>query len=106
MNSPCRMISDGGELTESFSLVSVNGHPMCLNIYDVRLEDTRPACGLNWPPDIKNITVYLDVCPIHNICAPHHNDYLSLAQGCCPGNARGEKVRAVDRMSSSVAQRI
>jgi len=33
---------------------------MCLNIYDVRFEDLRPACGLNWPPDIHNITIYLD----------------------------------------------
>lgn len=34
---------------------------MCINIYDVRLEDTKPACGMNWPPDIKPITDYLDV---------------------------------------------
>ncbi|KAI5893580.1 alpha/beta-hydrolase [Schizophyllum commune H4-8] len=33
---------------------------MCMNIYDVRLDDTAPACGMNWPPDIKPITEYLD----------------------------------------------
>ncbi|KAF7335334.1 Pheromone-processing carboxypeptidase KEX1 [Mycena sanguinolenta] len=38
----------------------VNGQPMCINIYDVRLDDTSPACGMNWPPDIKPITTYLD----------------------------------------------
>ncbi|KAF8231386.1 alpha/beta-hydrolase [Tricholoma matsutake] len=37
----------------------VDGKDMCLNIYDVRLHDTRPACGMNWPPDIKPITDYL-----------------------------------------------
>ncbi|KAJ6560307.1 Alpha/Beta hydrolase protein [Mycena capillaripes] len=38
----------------------VNGHEMCINIYDVRLDDTMPACGMNWPPDIKPVTTYLD----------------------------------------------
>ncbi|KAI0068606.1 alpha beta-hydrolase [Artomyces pyxidatus] len=32
---------------------------MCLNIYDVRLKDEFPACGMNWPYDLKNITTYL-----------------------------------------------
>ncbi|KAI9467108.1 alpha/beta-hydrolase [Lactarius psammicola] len=32
---------------------------LCLNIYDVRLKDENPACGMNWPTDLKNITSYL-----------------------------------------------
>ncbi|KAH9179594.1 carboxypeptidase KEX1 [Lactarius sanguifluus] len=32
---------------------------LCLNIYDVRLKDQSPACGMNWPTDLKNITTYL-----------------------------------------------
>ncbi|KAI0307074.1 carboxypeptidase KEX1 [Multifurca ochricompacta] len=32
---------------------------LCLNVYDVRLKDERPACGMNWPIDLKNITSYL-----------------------------------------------
>jgi len=32
---------------------------LCLNIYDVRLKDENPACGMNWPIDLKNITTYL-----------------------------------------------
>ncbi|KAI9513301.1 alpha/beta-hydrolase [Russula earlei] len=32
---------------------------LCLNIYDVRLKDDIPACGMNWPYDLKNITSYL-----------------------------------------------
>lgn len=40
----------------------VDGNDTCLNIYDVRLHDTAPACGMNWPPDIKPITDYLRVC--------------------------------------------
>jgi len=37
----------------------IDGKDSCLNIYDVRLHDTWPACGMNWPPDIKPITDYL-----------------------------------------------
>ncbi|KAJ8516650.1 hypothetical protein ONZ45_g6071 [Pleurotus djamor] len=38
----------------------VKGQDMCINIYDIRYDDTKPACGMNWPPDIKPITTYLD----------------------------------------------
>lgn len=31
----------------------------CFNVYDVRLKDTYPACGMNWPPDLKQLTPYL-----------------------------------------------
>lgn len=31
----------------------------CWNMYDVRLRDTWPACGMNWPPDLKTVTPYL-----------------------------------------------
>jgi carboxypeptidase C (cathepsin A) len=34
---------------------------LCLNIYDVRLKDEIPACGMNWPYDLKNVTSYLRV---------------------------------------------
>ncbi|KAK7470149.1 Cell death protease [Stygiomarasmius scandens] len=37
-----------------------DGQKMCINIYDVRYDDTAPACGMNWPPDIKPVTDYLD----------------------------------------------
>src|ERR1700761_3070756 len=26
---------------------------MCYNMYDVRLKDTSPSCGMNWPPDLE-----------------------------------------------------
>lgn len=40
-------------------VLSVNGNTMCVNIYDIRLSDTYPACGMNWPPDLSYITPYL-----------------------------------------------
>ncbi|KAJ9093470.1 hypothetical protein QFC19_008329 [Naganishia cerealis] len=30
-----------------------------MNVYDVRLTDEWPACGMNWPPDLTDIYQYL-----------------------------------------------
>lgn len=35
------------------------GAGRCINIYDVRLTDTSPACGMNWPPVLAHMTPYL-----------------------------------------------
>jgi carboxypeptidase D len=31
----------------------------CYNMYDVRLTDSFPSCGMNWPPDLTDVTPYL-----------------------------------------------
>lgn len=31
----------------------------CVNMYDIRLRDTWPSCGMNWPPDLPDVTTYL-----------------------------------------------
>lgn len=31
----------------------------CYNMYDLRLRDSYPFCGMNWPPDLKTVTPYL-----------------------------------------------
>ncbi|KAF5388045.1 hypothetical protein D9615_000707 [Tricholomella constricta] len=52
----------------------VDGKDMCLNIYDIRLHDTVPDCGMNWPPDIKPVTTFLgrkDV--VHALHADAHS---------------------------------
>jgi carboxypeptidase D len=36
-----------------------NGNLQCVNMYDVRLTDSYPSCGMNWPPDLSNVTPYL-----------------------------------------------
>lgn len=30
-------------------------------MYDVRLDDDVPACGMNWPVDLVDISTYLHV---------------------------------------------
>ncbi|THG98100.1 hypothetical protein EW026_g4029 [Hermanssonia centrifuga] len=37
----------------------MDGKLKCLNMYDVRLYDTSPECGMNWPPDLPAIYTYL-----------------------------------------------
>ncbi|KAK4158512.1 Alpha/Beta hydrolase protein [Chaetomidium leptoderma] len=31
----------------------------CYNMYDIRLKDVFPSCGMNWPPDLTNVAPYL-----------------------------------------------
>ncbi|KAI5462400.1 serine carboxypeptidase [Mariannaea sp. PMI_226] len=36
-----------------------NGAQSCINMYDVRLKDSYPSCGMSWPPDLEFVTPYL-----------------------------------------------
>jgi len=36
-----------------------SGKLQCTNMYDVRLKDEYPSCGMNWPPDLTSVTPYL-----------------------------------------------
>ncbi|KAI9167675.1 Pheromone-processing carboxypeptidase KEX1 [Paramyrothecium foliicola] len=38
---------------------SGNGDDSCYNMYDVRLKDSYPSCGMNWPKDLKAVVPYL-----------------------------------------------
>lgn len=35
------------------------GDQECINMYDVRLRDSHPSCGMNWPPDLEAVGPYL-----------------------------------------------
>ncbi|KAK4050424.1 Cell death protease [Microbotryomycetes sp. JL201] len=62
-NGQCENILSA--ITDS-TIQSVNGQNMCVNNYDVRLTDTHPACGMNWPPDLADITPYLQRNDVKN----------------------------------------
>ncbi|KAK4049619.1 Cell death protease [Microbotryomycetes sp. JL221] len=62
-NGACENILSA--VTDS-TIQSVNGQSMCVNNYDVRLTDTHPACGMNWPPDLADITPYLQRQDVKN----------------------------------------
>jgi len=40
---------------------------MCINIYDIRLNDTAPACGMNWPPEMPNVNNFLKVLHLSRV---------------------------------------
>lgn len=42
-------------------LYRLNGKKVCMNVYDVRLVDDYPACGMNWPPDLPDVYTFLRV---------------------------------------------
>lgn len=46
---------------------------LCLNVYDVRLKDVIPACGLNWPLELIDVTSYLRVCSLSQRHALHYS---------------------------------
>lgn len=56
-NRACEQIlSDMLRLTQK---KGKNGENQCINMYDVRLTDSYPSCGMNWPPDLQYVTPYL-----------------------------------------------
>ncbi|EAS31702.3 pheromone-processing carboxypeptidase KEX1 [Coccidioides immitis RS] len=67
----------------------------CINMYDIRLRDEFPSCGMNWPPDLKHITPYLRRDDV--ISALHVNDDKRTGWRECTGavssnfNARNSK---------------
>lgn len=49
-----------GAVLKSF-IKEVDGTKMCMNVYDIRLTDTYPSCGMSWPPDLAQVTPWLRV---------------------------------------------
>ncbi|KAJ1888454.1 Cell death protease [Kickxella alabastrina] len=39
---------------------------ICYNMYDLRLTDTQPSCGMNWPPEVGFYTEYLNRRDVQN----------------------------------------
>ncbi|TIB98733.1 alpha/beta-hydrolase [Wallemia mellicola] len=54
--SECELIMD--QITGSHRKYE-NGKATCLNTYDYRLRDEYPACGMNWPNELHDVTEYL-----------------------------------------------
>ncbi|OMJ08473.1 Pheromone-processing carboxypeptidase KEX1 [Smittium culicis] len=36
------------------------GDMTCLNVYDLRLKENKPSCGMDWPPGLSQMTQYLN----------------------------------------------
>ncbi|KAF4965194.1 hypothetical protein FZEAL_10786 [Fusarium zealandicum] len=59
------------------------GDDSCINMYDVRLKDSYPSCGMNWPPDLKHLTPYLRREDV--VKALHVSDMKSVGWSECNG---------------------
>jgi len=65
----------------------------CYNMYDVRLKDSYPSCGMNWPPDLKTVTPYLrrqDVVDALHINTDKRTGW-SECSGAVSSNFRAQK---------------
>lgn len=47
------------EILRQTTTINSDGVKECVNMYDIRLKDVFPACGMNWPPDLGYVTPYL-----------------------------------------------
>ncbi|KAJ2719338.1 Cell death protease, partial [Coemansia sp. Benny D115] len=45
----------------------------CYNMYDLRLTDTHPSCGMNWPPEVSQYTAYLNRKDVQHALNIHPN---------------------------------
>jgi len=74
-----------------------NGRMECYNMYDIRLRDTLPQCGMNWPPDLTSVTPYLRRKDV--VDALHVNAAKSTGWHECDGNV-GTAFRATNSKPS------
>lgn len=70
----------------------------CVNMYDIRLHDDHPSCGMSWPPDLVHVGPYLRRPDVIN--ALHIND-AKLREGWteCNGDV-GQNFRALNSVPS------
>ncbi|KAK6583893.1 hypothetical protein PZA11_003623 [Diplocarpon coronariae] len=47
------------DLLHETVVTNPDGKDECFNMYDIKLKDTYPSCGMNWPPDLAEVTPYL-----------------------------------------------
>lgn len=82
------------EILTAFLQITRTGSnpPTCYNMYDVRLRDTSPSCGMQWPPDLGGLTAYLRRHAV--VSALHVSDGKNTGWEECRG-AVGTAFRAV-----------
>ncbi|KAF3760867.1 hypothetical protein M406DRAFT_99401 [Cryphonectria parasitica EP155] len=83
------------EILSETSTTGASGKKECYNMYDVRLKDTYPSCGMNWPPDLKSVTPYLrrkEVTEALHI-NPAKNTGWTECSGAVSGNFRASNSR-------------
>ncbi|KAE8393919.1 pheromone-processing carboxypeptidase kex1 [Aspergillus alliaceus] len=52
-------IGDCESVLQELLSKTLDSDQKCYNMYDIRLRDTAPSCGMNWPLDLKDVKPYL-----------------------------------------------
>ena len=79
----------------------------CTNMYDVRLTDSFPSCGMNWPPDLKDITPYLRRADVVKALHVNHDKMTGWTEcnGAVGGAFRSRKsVPSIDILPDILKQ--
>lgn len=79
------------------STIGADGKKQCYNMYDIRLRDEHPACGMNWPRDLKNMRPYLRNPNVINALHVNQNK-VSGWEECT--SAVGSAMRNIESRSS------
>lgn len=80
------------------STVASDGKKMCYNMYDIRLRDTHPSCGMNWPPDLEHVRPYLRDPMV--VSALHVNENKVSGWEECVGSV-GSAMRNIESPTSA-----
>jgi carboxypeptidase D len=74
-----------------------SGKSECINMYDIKLTDSYPSCGMNWPPDLTTVTPYLRRPDV--LTALHIKPGKTSGWTECNGNV-GNAFRAINSVPS------
>ncbi|KAF4121086.1 hypothetical protein GMORB2_2573 [Geosmithia morbida] len=67
-----------------YGLRDGSGNEECINMYDIRLRDSYPTCGMSWPPDLEHVEPYLQRREVTE--ALHVNPQRNMGWTECNGN--------------------
>ncbi|KAG8824527.1 Cell death protease [Serendipita sp. 401] len=79
-----------GAVLASYTKQHSDGTSTCMNVYDMRLTDSYPSCGMTWPPDLAQITPWLRK---HSVVNALHAEAKDAAWQECSGQV-GMVLRA------------
>ncbi|KAL9640707.1 MAG: hypothetical protein Q9164_000102 [Protoblastenia rupestris] len=80
----------------------------CPNMYDLRLDDVYPSCGMNWPPDLDSVTPYLrrkDVIKALNVNEDKHSGWKECS-GSVGSNFKPVNSKPSINMLPSIVEKV
>ena len=80
----------------------------CPNMYDLRLSDTYPSCGMNWPPDLEQLKPYLrkpEVTEALHVDKAKHSGWVECS-GAVSSNFNPVKSKASITILPGIIERV